>query len=141
LNKEDLQPIEVPVEGAIVGNVTIVGPDYDGQSSILKLGTLPGDSPLERQLWILIKGEADHPEGLRVKETDPSGILHAALGDPVRYGNLTRQSFTVRVVPQGRVVNRLGSQQGELGRILLASNADDGRTIVVYVSFALEGKP
>lgn len=141
LNKDDLPPIEVPVEGAIVGNVTIVGSDYDDQSGILKLGTLPGETTQERQLWVLIKGDADQPAGLQVKEIDPSETLQVALGEPARYGNLTRQSLTIRVVPQGRVVNRLGSQQGELGRIVLGSEAEDGGTIVVYVSFALEGKP
>jgi hypothetical protein len=141
LNKVDLNPIEIPVEGAIVGNVTIVGPDFDGQSDILKLGTLPGDAPIERQLWVLIKGEAAAEGRLRVKETDPAEILQVTLGEPSRFGNLTRQSMTVRIVPPGRVVNRLGSRQGELGRILLASPAADGPTVLVYVSFALEGTP
>ena len=62
-------------------------------------------------------------------------------GEPVHVGNLVRQSLTVRIVPRGRVVNRLGSQQGDLGRIVLESDAAEGGRILVYVSFALEAAP
>ena len=121
LNQDDLEPIEIPVEGAMVGNVTIVGPDYTTATGVLRFGTLAGDEPHERQLWVLMKGE--DCRRLRVTETDPPETLEALVGEPIRVGNLTRQSLTIRVVPQGRVVNRLGSQQGEMGRIVMESDS------------------
>ncbi len=138
LNQDDLEPIVIPAEGAVVGNVTIVGPDYTPATGVLRFGTLAGDEPHERRLWLLVKGS----EGaLRVTSTDPPETLQASVGEALRVGNLTRQSLTVRVVPQGRLINRLGSQQGEMGRIVLESDSSPDRKIVVYVAFALEGAP
>ena len=122
-----------------MGNVTIVGPDFDAERGLLKLGMLPADGPHERQLWVLIKGSDASAIHLRVAETDPAEVLQASLGEPMRLGALTRQALNVRVVPQGRVVNRLGSQQGEPGRIVLESDHPDARKIVIHVAFALEG--
>ena len=139
LNKPDLVPIEVPIEGVIVGNVTIVGSDYDAELGLLKLGMLSAGRQHERQLWVLIKGSDASAIQLRVSETDPAEVLQATLGQPMRAGNLMRQALTVRVVPQGRVVNRLGSQQGETGRIVLESDHPAARKVVIRVAFAVEG--
>ena len=83
LNHDDLEPIEMPVEGTIVGNVTVVGPpdEFDAELGLLKLGTLSGDAQHQRQLWVLIKGEDssdDRSAGGRDRSGGASCRLHSA---------------------------------------------------------------
>ena len=137
-NQPELTPLELPIHGAIVGNLQVVGPGYDKDTRVLRLGTLTGKDEYLHRLWILVKGDDSTAANLRIASTDPEGILEASLEDPTSVGSLKKYPLSIRIKPDGKMMNRLGSKQGALARIVMQLDEAEAQQLVIYVSFLLE---
>ncbi len=137
LNQADLEPLMVPVQGNIVGKVNVYGAGFDTRTQVLKLGSVNGNGPTERQLWVLVKNQDGTAGELQVESVDPQGVLQAELGPPQQLGPVTKYPLTVRVQPADQAVNRLGGPTGPLGSIRLMTTGTNRQQAVIRVAFAV----
>lgn len=138
MDQDDLEPLEVPMQGTVSGNITLVGPGYDAQSRIWDLGKIAGASPPPKTIWLIIKGADTRNVQIRVVSVDPADVLEATLAEPNRADKLIRQGLTLRIRPVGRVVNRLGSADAPAAKIVLETNIPESPRLEIPVTFALE---
>jgi hypothetical protein len=137
LNHADLGPLEVPVLGSIEGNVTFAGPGYDPRSRIWDLGKLPGDQDQTKTLWVIVTGEDAASVQFRVAEVDPSEVLRVELEPGTSSGRFARHLLRLTLHPQGRTINRLGSDQGPLAEVVLETTQADAPRVRIPIAFAL----
>jgi hypothetical protein len=141
LSDPELGPLEVPVDGNVVGNITLFGNGYDPRAGYWNLGHLSGDQEHSRTLYILVKGEDATKVQLQVAEVEPADVLSVELQAMGSVNKIARHALKLTVRPQGGVVNRLGNDQGDLAEIVLESTHPDVPQIRIPVSFALEAQP
>lgn len=136
-NQNDLEPLELPIQGTIAGNITFVGSDFDRTQGIWNLGTLaPSSEP--KTLWLLVPARESESLEIRVAGVDPSEALEITLTDRTTTGNRVKQGLQLKTIPVGHTVNRLGTADGPLGKITLETNHPDMPRIEIPVAFASE---
>lgn len=141
-NQPELTPLELPIHGAIEGNLQVIGgPRYDRNTRVLRLGALSGKDEYLHRLWILVKTDDSTASNLRIASTDPEGILEASLEEPTTYPSLKKYPLTIRIKPGGTLLNRLGNEQGSLAHIALELGEAESQQLTIYVSFLLEENP
>lgn len=139
-NRHELGPFEIPVKGVVAGEVSVVGGSaFNRDENLLDLGVLNGANVTKENLLILFKGEHAANAMVEVSDIDPAENVSVSIGDAVKKGNIARFPLKLEFKPNGRVVNRRGSSQGKLGRIVLKTNHPDAQEVIVYLSFAIEG--
>ena len=140
-NQPDLEPIDLPIQASIVGNISVFGSGIDRDSGVLELGVLTGKQSHQRKLFVVARGEDSADVELNVVETDPPDVLKASFDAPTLSGGLKRYPLSIRIKPNGELVDRSGSKVGPLGRIVIESNRPDTPKLNLYVSFRLEESP
>ncbi|MCP4189574.1 MAG: DUF1573 domain-containing protein [Planctomycetaceae bacterium] len=140
-NQAELEPIDLPVQGSIVGNISVFGAGLDRQTGILEMGVLTGKQSHQRKLFVVARGADSAGVELKVVETDPAEVLEASFDEPTVAGGLKRYPLSIRIKPNGEIVDRTGSKVGPLGRIVIESNRPDSPKLNLYVSFLLEDTP
>jgi len=118
--------------------VTLVGPGYDSRAGVWRVGKLSGSAETTRNLWLIFKGGDSSDLQVRVASVDPAEILEVTLTEASKTEKLVKQGLAVRFKPAGRVVNRQGTADGPLARIVLETNHPDIPRVEVPVAFALE---
>lgn len=137
-DQSDLEPLDVPIQGTVNGNVTFVGPGYDSRAGIWRVGKLSGSQETTKNLWLIFKGNDSADLQVRVASVDPAEILAVELPNASKTDKLVKQGLTVKFKPVGRVVNRQGTADGPIARIVLETNHPDIPRVEIPVAFALE---
>ena len=140
-NKSELGTREVHLHGIITSNITLAGPGYDSDSGIWNLGTLPGDESHSRKLFIFVKGEEAAQVEMKIVKVDPDDVLKADLVPPPAAGRFAKHVLTLHVTPQGKAVNRLGSEQGEFAEVVIETTHPTVPTLRIPVRLAIESTP
>ncbi len=88
-------------------------------------------------LYVVVKGPHRHEVRLTPQEVFPDDVLHVSVGEveELRNGVAVMIPVTVEILAGARSAIHLGSQQGEVGRILLQTNHPKAPTLQLYVSF------
>ncbi len=141
LNKPNLGPLEVPVIATLVGNVTVWGPGYDAGAGFWNLGKLSGDHEHTKTLWIFVRGEHADQVQLSVASLDPSDVMQAELTSNGSTNGIAKHALKLTIRPEGRVINQLGSEQGDLAEIVIATTDPEAPEIRIPVAFAVETQP
>ncbi|MCA9167966.1 MAG: DUF1573 domain-containing protein [Planctomycetales bacterium] len=137
LSDPELGAVEVPIDGDIVGNLQILGGGFNKDSGIWDLGRLSGDQPHVKKLFIIPHGAAaDTPIEMKVVKIDPDNVLSAEIQPPTT--NTSRYTLSLRVQPIDRLVNRLGSQQGDMAEIVIETTSPEAPIIHIPVAFVIE---
>ena len=136
------EELELPIEGNIVSDISIVGgSNFESIRSLLSLGVVSRTRGSRYPLHVLVKGPYRDEVQLEVAEIDPEDGLRATVSAPrsVNEGIVRIFPLTVEVPPGSPAVNRLGSEQGRLGRIRIRTNHPEVPELMLYVRFAVEG--
>jgi hypothetical protein len=140
LNPSDLGPLEIPVQVAIEGNITVVaGPGYNRNTGVWELGKLSGDQVHKRDLWIVAKGDHAADVQLFVGKLDPPEVMQAAL-ERKPFGTTVRHKLTLTLLPEAQWVNRRGDGEGELAEVLIETTDPDTPQLRIPVAFSLEAQ-
>ena len=132
---------EVSVTGSVVSDIAIVGPQiFDEVREVLKFGTVAQSEGARASLRILVKGPHRRDVRLTVKEPDPPDSLVVSLGEATEINNGAVIMFPLTVeIPKGaRPVDRLGSDQFKLGKIVIETTHPTSKVINLYVRFSVK---
>lgn len=136
-NQNDLEPLELPIQGSIGGNIRFFGSNFNAENGTWELGTLEPTADA-KTLWLLVPVVEGQPLEIRVASVDPPEALEVTLTSATPTGKLMKQGVQLKAIPVGHTVNRLGNADGPLGKITLETNHPDMPRIEIPVAFASE---
>jgi len=138
LRLPDPATVEVPLEGTVTGDLSLVGGAWNRSRQALLLGTVSAKTGLRTQVFLTVRGP--HRELVRpvVREVEPAS-LQVVIGDgePVGTGSVIRIPIEVIVPPGSPAANHLCSQLGPAGRIVLQTGHPDSPILSIPVCIAI----
>ena len=133
----DLPPVEIPIVGRIVGDITFVGPKFRSDLNILVLNLVSRDDGARITLQGIIKGEHRNDVQLTVDSVEPAESLKATLGEPNRDENIVTVPLTVEVPRGATPGSHLGTGDSKPGRIVIKTTHPQIEQIEIEVRFAV----
>jgi hypothetical protein len=130
--------LEVPIEGVVASDLSIVGPGWHGKSGILTIGNVDSAKGAKRNLTLLARGEARNNVVIEPLSLDPPW-LKVSLGEPSELNAAVTQIPLIVEIPSGRPpAIYLGSDQGKFAQIILGvKNHPDVKEIRMHVKFVI----
>lgn len=141
-NSEKLGEIDLPIEGKVVGSISVYGAGWDDDHNVFRLGIVDGKQGLKKNLTIVIRHLDGQPEMLRIASVSPSDILHASLSKPITgtSGKVTHAKLSIEIPPGTPASNYIGSQQAPYGHLFIETDRPDGPKLDIRVSFVVENR-
>ncbi|MHB1033789.1 MAG: DUF1573 domain-containing protein [Pirellulales bacterium] len=138
-NLKGTEPLEVPIQGTVAGDLSVIGKDWNADTGVLTLGTVRSREGAKRTLKILVRGAYRKQVRFRIVEKMPKW-LNATLGPMTEINNATvvQVPLLIEIRPGAPSVSHLNKEQGGLGRIVLETGHPEVGQLPVYVSFAVE---
>ncbi len=118
-NYEEHDALNLELYGNAVGDINIIGPDFESERDYFNLGNIPREQGRKVKAFLIVKGPHRDDVKLSVQSIDPETTLQATLGEPTKLNNSVRWPITIEIPPGSPAVNRLGSEIGRLARIEL----------------------
>lgn len=139
IHYRDTEPgtVDLPVTGKAVGDITVIGRDYNSSGEYVDLGNISVGSGKKSSLSLLVKGAHRDQVKLRIKEVDPAAALKAELGEPIKLGNSLRWPLTVEIPSDAQPINRLGSELGRMARIEFETDTPEVPDFAVKLRFSV----
>lgn len=131
----------VAIKGAVVSDLSLVGPGWHKASGILTIGNVASDQGAKRSLRLLVHGETRRDVEIEPVKLDPPW-LRVTLGKPAELNESVMQiPLTIEIPPGRPPAIFLGTDQGKLGEIVLGvKNHPDAKQIRMRVKFVIENK-
>jgi hypothetical protein len=132
--------IEIPLQGTVVSDISIVGRGWNTDSGMLRLGAVSGQAGFEQTLTLITRGpfrkEVKFTLGPIVPET-----LRVQIGPtkPLPGGTVYCTPLTIQIPKGSRSANYLGTKQSKCGEITIETSHPKAHQLHLYVSFAVEG--
>jgi hypothetical protein len=133
--------LDVVITGTVVSDISLVGAQvFDENKHVVDLGTVEHEAGAAALLHILVKGPYRDEVQLSVGAIDPPDELAVELGEPkkLRDGAIYMVPLTIAIPKDARPINRLGSTQGPLGKIIIDTTHPTAKTLPIYVRFAVK---
>jgi hypothetical protein len=134
---EQSKPAELSITGKAVGDISVVGKEFNGDGDYVDLGNIPASAGKKSRLSLLVKGAHRSQVKFTIKGVDPQSSLRVTLGEPLPQGKSVSWPLVLEIPPDTEPVNRLGSELGRLGRIELETGTSEVPPCVVRVRFAV----
>jgi hypothetical protein len=138
---EPPQVVQAPIaiQGTIVSDLSIVGPQWNNDRRVLNFGTVNSTAGAERQLTVLARGEARGNVQLEPLRVEPPW-LEVKLGERTKLNDsVDRIPLEVRIPPGQAPAIHLGNDQGAYGQIVLGvKDHPDITEIQLNVRFVIE---
>jgi hypothetical protein len=138
-NSPETSTVEIPVEGTVDADISVVGAGWDQDQSRLTIGSVKSAKGTKRTLLVLVRG--DHHADVRITpiEADPAW-MKVTIGEAteLRSGAVTQIPLTIEIPPGQAPVNHLGSDQGAYGEIVLETTHPEVKKLRMYVKFVIE---
>jgi len=110
-NVPDHDPLEIPLYGTVISDVSIAGPGVTASRLLANLGTVPSGSAFKRTVYITVKGPYREQTKLRIAGVSPDQELQATLGEPLRENpKVDRYPLTIELSPSTRPVARTADE-------------------------------
>ena len=114
-------PILVPVQGTIVGDLSIFGSGVNASSQTFSMGVIPQGRGAKRTFHVLIKGPHRDDTSVTFSSVEPSN-LRVQVGEPDTSNAKVRiYPITVEIPADAPPVNFRGDDNGPTGRLVLAT--------------------
>lgn len=138
-NLDDARDVEIPIRGMIVGDVLIVGKDWDEAQGTLRLGAVNSRQGAKRTLKLLVKGPRRIGLVFEAPQASPE-LLKAMLGQATQSSNglVTQVPLTIEIPPGCPPANHMGTDAGGMGEIMIATNQPGFGPLRLLVQFAVE---
>jgi hypothetical protein len=142
-NVQDVPQVAIQVTGSVGGDIAVVGPGWSEKTGILSLGTVSGREGAEWTLLVVVRGPHRKEVQLKLAEVVPDvlEVDEEALGQlsEVPGGAVSQAALKIRIPPGSKPANRLGSELGRSGRIVIETGHPTVPRLVLYVRFAVAG--
>ena len=133
--------VEVPIEGIIDSDVSIVGPGWEQGLSRLSFPAVSSAKGATRKLFVLLRGDRRHEVAIKTGKIDPSW-LKVTLGEPSELksgdGGVTQVPLTIEIPPGMPPVNHLGTDQGKYAEVVLETTHPQVSEIRMNLRFVIE---
>lgn len=131
--------LEIPVEGTIGSDISVVGRGYDGDSGTLRIGTVSSSQGARRKLILVVRGPNRKDVNFRIDQVTPE-LLHVELGPmkPLNQGAVLQAPLSIEIPPGTPTANFLGTKTGETGRIEILTGHPLAPRLEIKVRFAVE---
>jgi hypothetical protein len=83
-NLKDRDPLEIPIFGTIVSDVTLVGSGVNTEKLLVNFGNLEQGKMHTKTVFLVVKGPYRDQTELRIENVQPQDELQATLGEPLR---------------------------------------------------------
>jgi hypothetical protein len=136
---EEKTKLEVPIEGVVVSDVSIVGPGWNDRLGRLSLGTVKRAAGTTRNVFLLFRGKHRHEATVEPVKVDPEW-LKVTVGKPTELNDSVIQIPISIEIPRGRPpALYLGSEQEKYADITLGvKNVPQINEIHMDVQFVIE---
>jgi len=130
--------VELPVVGTVDSDISIVGRGWNSDAGTLKFDSVKSAEGATRELLVLVRGDRRHDVTIKPGKLDPPW-LKVTLGEPVesKSGAVTQVPLKIEIPRGMSPVNRLGSEQGKYGEIVLETTHPDTKQIRMYLQFVI----
>ena len=139
-NLQSIPTVEIPVTGTVVGDISIVGRDWDEEHGVLTLDTVNSRDGAQRQLLLVARGPLSREVRFDLERVDPDllRVDQQKLKETsvIGSGTVTQTPLIIRIPKGSRRANYLGAKFGE---ILIKTNHPDIPLLRIRVRFAVEG--
>ena len=131
--------IEIPIKGVVADDISIAGPNWNGEQGVLVLGTANGREGMSLRVLLIVRG----PYGKEVKFTaveSATAPLAVALGETkaIDNGQVTETPVTIEIPPGSRSVNYYGEKPADWGEIKIKTTHPQIPVLRIPVRFAVE---
>jgi hypothetical protein len=132
---------ELPVQGNVGSEISIVGKGWNEQAGVLTLGSIRSQEGLKRQLFIRAGGPNNKEVTYKPIETYPD-LIKVTLGETthIEGGKIALTPLIIEIAKGSRPANHLGLEEENLGRIVLETTHPKARQLRLLVRFAVEGQ-
>lgn len=140
-NVPEAEQLELEIRGSVVSDISMVGPSsFSEKHSTVVFGAVEQSRGAQTTLRILIKGPHRREVKLAVQELDPAEALEVSVGDvqEINAGAVLMYPLEIRIRPGSRLMNRLGSNQAKMGKIVIETTHPTMKKIPINVKFAIE---
>lgn len=137
-NLDEAAQIDIPLVGRVVGDISVHGIAWNEEAGVLVLGKVKSSEGKRQRLNVVVRGANAADVKLELQSSDPAE-LKVAIGAPrVLSDVLVHYPVDVEVPAGTRPMVRLGTAQGEEGRIVLNTTHPNIKELVLGVRFAVE---
>ena len=137
-NLADAETLEIPVQGQIVGDISVHGTGWSEEQGALKIGSVKSSEGYKGKLNIVIRGEDADKVAFQLKSADPPE-LKVTVGEPRKLKDtLVQVPLEIELPPGMRPMVRLDTAQGEPGHIVLSTTHPKIKELALGVHFAVE---
>ncbi len=148
-NKPDIPPMDVVVNISIVSDISIIGgAQFDDEKNVLSLGPVSRATGKESRLFVIVKGVYKDTVDFQVESIDPEESLAVELGESTPIMSLgddgeervlsRRFPLSIIVKKDSPPVQRLGSKQGALGRIVFKTGHPEIPEFDIKVQYSVQ---
>jgi hypothetical protein len=137
-NIDERPRVTLPLRGRIVGDISVSGRGWNEKTGVLNLGNIDGTRGAVFTPRIIIRGPHQNEIDFRLLEIKPD-FVSAKLGEPKRLERVVHVPLIIEIPKGSRSANHLGSDQGEYGRIILATRHPDIEQLELKLRFAVIG--
>lgn len=128
--------VDVPIRGAVVGDLKIVGRGWRSDDSRLSLGSVNRRQGAKRQLNLLVRGDARHDVEIEPIQLDPSW-LRVEVGKPEDLNqSVVRIPLTVEIPSDSPAAAYQGAETGKYAEVVLGvKNHPDTKQLRMRLTF------
>ena len=139
-NLKDSPTVEIPVEGTVDSDISIIGRGWNDKNGVLRIGTVSSRQGAEQTVTLACRGSYSKEVTYKVAHVTPS-LLKVELGKRAdrNQGKVSLTPLTIQIPKGSHPANHLGSEQGDLGRITIETNHPQAPQLRILVRFAVEG--
>jgi len=138
------ETIEIPATITVASDLSFVhargAKAFNAEKNLLSLGKIPSERGATAHLFLLVKGPYRHETKISVDEVEPADGLKVNLGEPelLADGAVVKYPLTISVPPGADVINRLGGEQGKLGRVFFTTTHPVAKEVRLFVQYAVD---
>ncbi len=137
----EAEKLELAISGSVISDISIVGPSqFSEERSVLSFGTVQRDRGAKATLRILVKGPRREETKLTLQEVDPKDVLAVKLDEAqkINAGAVYMYPLNIEIPAGSRLVNRMGTEQAKMGKIVIETTHPTMKTVPIRVKFAVE---
>jgi hypothetical protein len=135
-NLERASRIEIPVEGTVTSDISLVGQDWAGNQ--LRVGRISSQQGMTRTLRLVTRGSHRDDVAFKIVKVWPEA-LKAELGEKTFNANrsISLVPLTISLPAGTPLMNHLGTDSGKMGEVVLETTHPDVKELKVLVQFAV----
>lgn len=136
--EKDASKVEIPIQGLITSQLSIIGAGWNEAAQMLVLGTVPRAAGTQQTLRILARGPHRKEVKFKPVKMVPEA-LQVSVGETTEWqgGQVTQTPVTISIPKGSPLANYLGPAESNLGQITLETNHPAAPQLRILVRFAI----